>query len=427
MMRVFVMSGRAQRGYAAFLFGVAVAFASTSCVAEARRPRKTSAVEDGSVPFQQAAGRIIVTLDFTRPDGSSRPALAWLNMGTPGMAVSAALARDLDVHAGRPLAFHLGRLAVDVPPERVEVGAPKLDGEDVLTHLFAPMPVEAILPASVLQRYELVLDMPGRRLTLAPPGTVAPQGIALPMEINPETGVAAVEATLAGERHTLALDAGASFTWLRGDLVRRWLGTHPDWLLADGAVGASNMGLTSLGLERHGMLVRLPEMTLADRVPLSDVDAFGTAPLLCSVCDQVVGDLFWDRWQRDAPRPVAGWLGADVLAGVRLTVDYANRTLYWFEPHQTKPLHIAQVGVTLERHGGAYGIGGIVSRHGEPTVDGVEAGDQLLAVDEQPVQNQSSDEVFRALGGISGLQHLLTLERAGRLLKVSAPVTVFSP
>ena len=128
-------------------------------------------------------------------------------------------------------------------------------------------------------------------------------------------------------------------------------------------------------------------MTLADRVPLSDVDAFGTAPLLCSVCDQVVGDLFWDRWQRDAPRPVAGWLGADVLAGVRLTVDYANRTLYWSKPHQAKPLHIAQVSVPLERHGGAYAIGGIVTRHGEPTVDGVEAGDQLLAVDEQPVQN----------------------------------------
>lgn len=197
---------------------------------------------------------------------------------------------DIGAGEGRSVAFHLGDLAVGL--ERVEVGAPKLDGEDVLAHLFSPLPVEAILPASVLARYELVLNMAAGRMILAPPGSIAPQGVAVPIRVDADTGVAAVDAEIAGERHLLALDAGASFTWLRGSLVRRWLAAHPDWLRAEGAVGLSNMGLTGLDIERRGTLLRLPKVTLGGRVSLTDLGAFGTAPLLCELCDRLAGELF---------------------------------------------------------------------------------------------------------------------------------------
>ena len=81
--------------------------------------------------------------------------------------------------------------------------------------------------------------------------------------------------------------------------------------------------------------------------------------------------------------------------------------------------------MTLERHDGAYTIGGVVTRQGRPTVDGAEAGDRLLAVDGRALQDVSSDEVLLALGGQPGTQHLLTLGRAGRILEVSAPVLAF--
>ena len=117
--------------------------------------------------------------------------------------------------------------------------------------------------------------------------------------------------------------------------------------------------------------------------------------------------------------------GADALDGVRLTVDYSGRTLYWLRQRPAKPPGIAQVGVTLQRHGGAYAIGGVVVRKGRSSVEGAEAGDQLLAVDGRPVTGQPSDEVLRALGGEPGKRHVLTLGRAGHISEVSAPVTAF--
>ena len=398
-----------------------------ACLAAPRRLPASPQIASAGVtqPYQLVAGRIIVTLSFTRADGRERKALAWLNMGTPKMALAPELARELGAVSGRPLVVRLGTMPIDVAPGVVDVGTPELDGEDILTHLFAPEPVEAILPARVLQRFEFVLDLPARRITLAPPGTIPPQGVATPLLVDPDTGLATLETTIAGERHRLALDAGASFTWLRGTLVRRWLETNPTWRRAEGAVGASNMGLTSLAFERDGVLARLPEIAVAQGPTLPDVEILGTAPLICSLCDQLTSDLFWDGWQANAPAPVAGWLGIDPLEDFKLTVDYANRTLYWLRQQRAAPRSIDEVGVTLVRRRGAYTIGGVVAKAGAPPLTGVEPGDRLLAVDGVATTGRSSDDVWRALGGSVGTRHVLSLDRRGETVEVVAPVSGF--
>ena len=49
--------------------------------------------------FTLDAGRVLVMLRFRAADGRDRPALAWLNMGTPNAALGPKLRRDLGLAA----------------------------------------------------------------------------------------------------------------------------------------------------------------------------------------------------------------------------------------------------------------------------------------------------------------------------------------
>lgn len=95
----------------------------------------------------------------------------------------------------------------------------------------------------------------------------------------------------------------------------------------------------------------------------------------------LVGDLFWDGWAKNAPGPVAGWLGGDVLGDFRLTIDYPARTAYWLRQRPTGPRWIDQVGITLVRRGLDYLVGGVVKKDGKAVAEGVVAGDRILAID----------------------------------------------
>ncbi len=114
-MRGQAVPGRFSPWRSAVLLLVTAVIASApggDSAAARQRARLAPVTGAGSVPFQRIAGRIVVSLDFVRPDGQLRPALAWVNMGTPTMALETPLARELGVGEGRPLAFRLGTLDV---------------------------------------------------------------------------------------------------------------------------------------------------------------------------------------------------------------------------------------------------------------------------------------------------------------------------
>ncbi len=118
---------------------------------------------------------------------------------------------------------------------------------------------------------------------MARPGTLRPAGVAAPFRIDDPTGLITVDAVIAGQATHIVLDAGAGYSWLR------------------------------------------------------DVGALGTVPLLCAICDRLLGNLFWDTWQKNAPQPVAGWIGGNVLKDFRITIDYPNRTSYWLRQRAPDP------------------------------------------------------------------------------------------
>jgi len=112
--------------------------------------------------------------------------------------------------------------------------------------------VEALLPAAVLRRYQVVIDYGQRRLTLAQPGTLQLRGTPVPVAVNTKTGLAAVHINVNGHPYTATLDAGSAYTWLSQSVANEWIQEHQAWRRGVGAVGESNMRMEDDGIEANG-------------------------------------------------------------------------------------------------------------------------------------------------------------------------------
>ena len=115
-----------------------------------------------TVPMLIDDNRVFVQLEVIRADGSTRKALAFVNMGQPSPTVSPALYRELGIDQGQKLRLRFGTLPI-------EIAAASVTPANAARTLFAPLPVEIMLPAGFLQNFELVLDYGARTMTLASP------------------------------------------------------------------------------------------------------------------------------------------------------------------------------------------------------------------------------------------------------------------
>src|SRR5262249_47653432 len=197
-----------------------------------------------------------------------------------------------------------------------------------------------------LQRFVVTLDYRQKTLTLARPGAQKIEGVAVPCAINPKTGLVTIGISIEGDVYPLAIDAGAGYTWVRGNVVARWLTAYPEWLRAQGAVGQSNANMVDYDLEKEGVVARLPQMSIGS-VALRGVGLLGTGSILGRFADSLLGDLFWDNWQKLAAGPVVGWLGGNILKNFKLTIDYPNRVTYWQKQAEPDIHDLDQVGLTL--------------------------------------------------------------------------------
>jgi len=303
-----------------------------------------------TVPATLDNGRLFVTLVFRRPDGSTRPALVWVNMGMGGLSVAPTLRDELG--RDRSVSFSVGAV-----PVTMDAAAVLPATADDFAQQLGPMPVEAILPAGVLRLFRVTLDYAGPSLTLAQPSDTPAAGVAVPVRVNEGIGLISAEAEVDGHRYPVVIDAGAGYSWWRGNVVRGWLAAHPDWLRAIGAAGRSNQAMVDQAFEQEGTLVRVPVMALGP-LRLHDVGLLGSGPAGSGVVGPLIGRLFWNAWEKGAPGPVAGWLGGNVLSRYRITVDYRNRVTYW---EQTAPPHLDEldaVGLSLVHTPTQYRVGG---------------------------------------------------------------------
>lgn len=354
-----------------------------------------------TVPFTVDHGRMIVEVDLRRPDGTVRRAAAWVDTGGEGLALAEPLAREVGGGDRPPSWLSLGGMPLDVAGVSTRVGA----GSRVLPGV----PAEVHLPASALRRLRVVFDYPARRLTLARSGSLAPRGAAVPCRVHPLTGLFQVAAVLDGEAVSLAVDNGSSSTWVSNALLDAWLTRHSRAARATGAAGTTNF--FGFPFEAGGTLARLPEIGLGPH-RVRDVAVLGLDKGL------------FDWYSKKTAEPVVGFVGANVLRGFRLEVDFPGQVTYWEAGPPPEPDDLDTVGLTLRPGAdGNYAVAGVVTRNGQPAVEGVEAGDRLLRIDGLETTGATMGTVADALRGRPGEKRALLLERQGKRIEVEAKVS----
>lgn len=385
-----------------FRFLLLLSMASPTCLGAAPASGTTSFVSEGN--------RIYAELGFMRPDGTVRRALAFVDSGSPSMIVSEELFKELQLGEKKRLTFRVGELPVE------------MDAGAVTSDPWLPFPlggarkVEALLPAGVMRKYQVVIDYSKRSLTLAQPGTLKAEGDAIPFRVNEKTGLIGVNGEIDGQKFTLTIDCGSAYTWLDKKAAEPWLKDHPEWERGTGAVGLSNMRMADDGIEANGTVMRLGGMQLG-ALKLKQIGALAIGP------SKTNWD-FMEWYSQKNPGPVIGWLGGNVLRGFRITLDYANRTSYWLKQADLDEHDLDQVGLTLQSNHGFF-VSAIVAQKGKPAVEGVRIGDKLLKIAELDTKGATWGQVFSAMHGKPGEVRTLVLERDGKQFTVSAKVVSF--
>lgn len=353
-------------------------------------------------------------LGFVRPDGSVHRALAFVDMGSPTMTLRESLFKELQLDTDKPLVFRVGDMTVTVPRADVfsEPRAPTSIGSD--------LKIEALLPAGILQRYQVVIDYEKRTLVLMQRSTGRPQGVGVPFRINEKTGLIAVDASIDGMRYPITIDNGSAYTWVRQSTAARWLASHREWERGTGAVGASNMMMSGDRAETAGTLMRIPDISLGS-LHLEDVGVLAAGP-----GGPFPGNLdLFDWYSQKNAVPVIGWIGGNVLKGFRLTIDYPSRMTYWLRQSDPDAHDLDQVGLTLASEGGVFRIAAVATKNGKPTVDGVLPGDTVLRIGSLDLGQATWGAIYAAMHGTPGETRTLSLERNGNRLTATARVTAF--
>jgi hypothetical protein len=356
-----------------------------------------------TVPFTLDHGRMIVDVELTRPDGTARRARAWVDIGNDALVLAEPLARELglDLSLLRP-----GRsgppVATRSPAPPLRLGGMLLAADSVKVlvssgaHLRAGVGVEVQLPASALRHHHVVFDYPMSQMTVARPGAQKPRGTAIPCRVNPGTGLLMVAATLDGETVWLGVDNGSAGTWVSDTLSKRWQARHPDWPHATGAAGSANF--FGFPFESQGTLMRLPELGLGP-LRARDVTVLGLAQSM------------FDWYSKKSAGPVLGFVGANVLTGFRLEIDFPGQMTWWQADSPADRRDLDIVGLTLRPEpGGGATVTAVVAKEGRPIVKGVEPGDRLIAVDGHDLATARMGDVVDALRGEPGAMRTLVLE-----------------
>ena len=250
-----------------------------------------------------------------------------------------------------------------------------------------------------------------RTLSLGAPGTIHFHGAAGKALVNAENGLIQVPSQIEGKKYNLALDVGSCISFLSEELFDKLAAAHADWPRMTGAVGSANMW-------------GAPEET---KWKVMNLDRLQYGPLfLTNVPMVALPKPVVDFFEKRAAMQTVGLVGSNVLLNYRVGFDYAHSTVYFDLGRTYKFPDFDVVGLILRPEGdGQFTILGVADIDGKPSVDGVESGDHLEAVNDLPVRGITMGQVWSMLGGTPGQEKRLTIERGGKEFSVTAKVTHF--
>jgi hypothetical protein len=395
--------------------------------AAAEQPGQNSSLQADAtsvtVPITIDHNQILIGVDLLQADGSTTPVHGLVTNASPDLSMSRRVAETLGVAVhctgtvctGTPkpdassFAVYVGGMKILLPASseiKIPAGNSKIvPGTDV----------EITLSSNILRNYNVLVDFPDRKFTLAKPGALHFKGVSTKIQINATNGIIEVPGKIEDKKYNLLLNLAAPISWLSGDLFEKLALAHPDWPRMTGAVGPANV--TGIEAETKLKLMRLGRLQ------------FGYLYLTDVPVAEIAVDIYenqFSKLQATVGSAIVGMIGSDVLLNYRVGIDYAHSTIYFDIGRTFRFPEFDVVGLTLRpESGGRFVIVGIAEFEGKPSIPGVQIGDYLTAVDEIPVSNSTLGQVWSMLGGSPGQERTLSIERSGKQLMVVANVRHF--
>ena len=371
-----------------------------------------------TVPAVIDHNRVIINADISLPDGSTQTIRAWVDNGNPDLYVSRRVAallglnvtcRDKECSAPPPEKITIGGMAI--PLGDVKEAKIPLRPVNAAAVLALGMKAEMNIPSTVLRHYDVLVDFPERRFTIGGPGSIHFQGVQTKVEVNAENGLIQVPSKIENKKYNLALDLGSCISFLSEDLFDNLAAANKDWPRMTGAVGSANTW--GAQEEVNWKVMRLGRLQYG---PL-----FLTNVPMVSLPKPVM-----DFFEKRAGMPTEGLVASEALQNYRVGLDYAHSTVYFDIGRLATLPDFDVVGLILRpEDNGNYTILGVADFDGKPSVDEVQAGDRLVAVNDIAVTGATMGQVWSALGGSPGQERKLTVERAGKQFAVVGIVRHF--
>ena len=374
--------------------------------------------KSATVPITLDHNRVVIDVYLPLPGSSTKRVRGWVDNGNPDLEMSRRAATlmgltvtcdDKSCSAPPPREITIGEIKISLVGVK-EANIP-LKPVNAASVMAAGMSAEINLPSSVLRRYGVLINFPDREFTIAQPGTLKFKGVSSKVAVNAENGLVQVPSQIEGKKYNLALDLGASMSFLSEELFDRILAAHPDSPHMVGAVGPANMW--GLEEEPKWKVMRLERLQYG--------------PLYLT--NVAMADFFKEGmpfFEKRAGIATVGLLGTNALLNYRVGIDYARSTVYFDLGSTFKAPDFDVVGLTLRpEDDGRFTILGIANFEGNPSVPVPQAGDHLVAVDNVPVPDSTMGQVWSLLEGQPGQERRLTLERGGKQFAVLAKVQHF--
>jgi hypothetical protein len=407
---------------------IAITLATAALAQSAPKLAPESDAKSVAVPITLDHNRVVINVDLRLPDGSAQQVRAWVDNGDPDLWMSRNVATSLGLTITcngqvcgaawppgvAPIQITIGGLRVALSSTtgiRVPGLVPAVSASAIAPGMSAGIKISS----TVLQNYDVLINFPDRQFTIGRPGSLKFNGVTAKALVNPQNGLVQISSQVGNKKYNLALDLGASISFLSDELFGKLATTHADWPQMTGAVGPANVW--GLNDETKWKLMRVDRVQYGPLF-LTDVPA-AEFPV-----DSFVS------FEKRAGVPTAGLLGAEALLNYRVGIDYAHSTVYFDIGRLFKFPDFDVIGLILRpEDDGRFTILGIADYGGKPSVpsgqDGVQASDCLLAVDGIPVTGSTLGQVWSMLGGSPGNERTLTVERGGKQFNVVAKVQHF--
>ena len=372
-----------------------------------------------TVPITLDHERIVIDVFLPLPDGTTKRIRGWVDNGNPDLEMSRraatmmglAISCNGQVCSARPssqtvsLAVLIGGKKILLPAAK-EAKVPAGDGP-----IFRGMSAEINIPSAVLRNYDVLVDFPNREFTIGQPGSIKFKGVSSKAVVNNENGLIQIPSQVESKKYNLALDVGASISFLSEELFEKLSAAHSDWPHMTGAVGPANMWGTPD--EPKWKLMRLERVQYGPLYLTSvPVVSFAKEPMAWYVKREGI--------------PTVGLLGSEALMNYRIGLDYARSTVYFDIGSTFRFPDFNVIGLVLRPEDDTrFTVLGVADFNGNPSVLEVQPGDHLLAVDGIPVPDSTMGQVWSMLEGEPGQERKITLERAGQQFIVMAKVQQF--